>query len=83
MQQQFLGDLFPLPHLITHHRHVGWVHFSKPEHKQHEANKEEELIAHGVPGYHSGGRVNTGPEKHVKVPVHLNNKGGGSVTLFQ
>lgn len=71
MQLVFL----PLPLGFTHHRHVGWVDGSKTKHDQHCAQKKEEMFAHGVPGNDRGGCINPVPSVHVKVPVHLKNKG--------
>lgn len=67
--------LFPLPKGVTHHRPVRWIDLSKTKHDQHGTQKDKEVFAHGVPGNWSGRCINAVPNIHVKVPVHLKNKG--------
>jgi len=77
-QWQETQTLFPpLPKGVTHHRPVRWIDLSKTKHDQHGTQKDKEVFAHGVPGNWSRGCIHTVPNIHVKVPVHLKNKGKG------
>lgn len=74
-QQETQLFFLPLPKGVTHHRPVRRIDLSKTKHDQHGTQKDKEVFAHGVPGNWSGRCINTVPNIHVKVPVHLKNKG--------
>lgn len=65
----------PSPKGVTHHRPVRWVELSDAKHDQHGTQKHEEVFAHSMPWNLSGGCIKTVPNIHVKVPVHLKNRG--------
>lgn len=56
---------------ISYRRLVRWEYLTEVKHNQHEAHKTQKSAGHRLPIHGTGGRVNTIPNEHVKVPVHL------------